>query len=75
MVDEVKRWLVEDQKERLLWREACSDSDIGSIWKWNLVIAAEAVVCNGPGSCNHNEVIQSYFDAVVSLMMKASKRC
>ena len=81
MVDAVKEMIgSKTSKKRLLWREACSED----LFRYrqclemeleNLDIPAEAAVCNDPCSCNHKEVIQLYFDAVVGSMMKANKRC
>ena len=79
MVDAVKEMVgSKTRKKIMLWRETCSED----VFRYrqclemvleNLDIPADAAVCNDPCSCSHKEVIQSYFDAVVGSMMKASK--
>ena len=66
------------RKKRLLWREACSEQLLRyrqclDMELDNLDIPAEAAVCNDPCSCHHQEVIQSYFDAVVGSMIRQGR--
>ena len=63
------------RKKRLLWREACSED----LFRYrqcvleNLDFLVEAAICSDPGTCIYKEVIQLYFDAMVGLMMKATR--
>ena len=40
----------------------------------SIVVPAEAAVCNDPLSCQHRQVIQSFYDSVTMAMIKSAKR-
>ena len=66
-------------RRRLQWKEATT-ADLRKYKERvememeSIVVPAEAAVCNDPLSCQHRQVIQSFYDSVTVAMIKSAKR-
>ena len=65
---------------RMLWKDStamdiaryrdCVEKELSYIY-----IPVEAAVCNDPDNCEHKSELQSFYDALVRVMVKTGKRC